>query len=82
MAGDDAGGGPGDGAGDRVIAYVTLAPIAGGLADRVPRRVMLITAGDPIRALVADRRVTRLCAAAAEPSLDNSVRFPSERRLT
>ena len=52
LAGDDAGAVLGTALAIKMIAYVTLAPIAGAFADRVPRRVMLVTL-DLIRASVA-----------------------------
>lgn len=52
LAGDNAGAVLGTALAIKMIAYVTLAPIAGALADRVPRRAMLV-ALDLIRAVVA-----------------------------
>ena len=52
MAGEDAGLVLGTALAVKMVAYVTLAPIAAAFADRVPRRTMLV-ALDLIRATVA-----------------------------
>lgn len=52
IAGDDAGIVIGTALAIKMVAYVTLAPIASACADRVPRRAMLVTL-DLIRASVA-----------------------------
>lgn len=52
LAGDDAGAVLGTALAIKMIAYVTLAPIASAFADRVPRRTMLV-ALDLVRASVA-----------------------------
>ena len=43
MAGEDAGLVLGTALAIKMVAYVTLAPIAAAFADRVPRRTMLVT---------------------------------------
>ena len=52
LAGDKAGAVLGTALAIKMVAYVTLAPIASAFADRVPRRAMLV-ALDLIRATVA-----------------------------
>ena len=52
LAGDDAGLVLGTALAIKMIAYVTLAPVASALADRVPRRAMLVSL-DLIRAAIA-----------------------------
>ena len=52
LAGEDAGLVLGTALAIKMIAYVTLAPIASALADRVPRRAMLVSL-DLIRAAIA-----------------------------
>ena len=52
MAGADAGAVLGTALAIKMIAYVTLAPVAQALADRVPRRALLVTL-DLVRASVA-----------------------------
>ena len=66
LAGEDAGAVLGTALAIKMVAYVTLAPVAAAFADRVPRRALLV-ALDLIRAAVAvpalrDRSLARLRA--------------------